>query len=144
MARSASPASDISTNANPRDRPVSRSVTKLTRSTFPYGSNSARMEDSVEAKSKLPTKMFFIFRLLCLSIVRARRGDATSQVVAGLSKGDFSIAQRSAGAYIWDTGGLFVRSHNSRPDCRETPQTRPQKSHLTTNSPIVRTEPDHT
>src|SRR5215469_372742 len=65
MARSASAASVISTNANPRDRPVSRSVTRLTRSMFPYGANSSRIEDSVAAKSKLPTKMFFTLLLLC-------------------------------------------------------------------------------
>src|ERR1019366_4181144 len=73
MARSASAESVISTNAKPRERPVSRSVTRLTRSTCPYGSKSERMEDSVAAKSKLPTKMFFI-SVVCLSIVRARLG----------------------------------------------------------------------
>src|ERR1039457_1698943 len=35
MARSASAESAISTNAKPRERPVSRSVTRLTRSTCP-------------------------------------------------------------------------------------------------------------
>src|SRR5262245_21032375 len=59
MARAASAASVISTNAKPRDRPVSRSVTRLTRSTLPKAANSPRMDDSVAAKSKLPTKMFF-------------------------------------------------------------------------------------
>jgi hypothetical protein len=73
IARSASAESVISTNAKPRERPVSRSVTRLTRSTCPYGSKSERMEDSVAAKSKLPTKMFFI-SVVCLSIVLARLG----------------------------------------------------------------------
>src|SRR5262249_420297 len=60
MARSASEVSVISTNAKPRERPVSRSVTRLTRSTFPYCSKSERMEDSVAPKSMLPTKIFFM------------------------------------------------------------------------------------
>src|SRR5580704_7314913 len=50
MARSASSASVISTNAKPRDRPVSRSVIRLTRSTVPYASNSERMVSSVAPK----------------------------------------------------------------------------------------------
>jgi hypothetical protein len=60
IARSASAESVISTKAKPRARPVSRSVTRLTRSTFPYGSKSARREDSVVPKSKFPRKMFFM------------------------------------------------------------------------------------
>src|SRR5580693_7268157 len=60
MARSASPASVISTNAKPRDRPVSRSVIKLTRSTAPYASKAERMDSSVAPKSKFPTKSFFM------------------------------------------------------------------------------------
>lgn len=64
IARSASAASVISTKAKPRARPVSRSVTRLTRSTFPYGSKSARREDSVAPKSKFPTKMFFMLLTL--------------------------------------------------------------------------------
>src|SRR5689334_11592601 len=59
IAWSACEASDISTKAKPRERPVSRSVTMLTRSTLPYGSNRERTEDSVAEKSRFPTKMFF-------------------------------------------------------------------------------------
>ena len=59
IARSASSPLVISTNAKPRDRPVSRSVTMLTRSTAPYSSNHERTEASVARKSRLPTKMFF-------------------------------------------------------------------------------------
>ena len=60
IARSACATSVISTKANPRDRPVPRSVTRFTHSTLPYRSNSVRTEASVALKSKLPTKMFFI------------------------------------------------------------------------------------
>ena len=59
MARSASAESVISTNPNPRERPVSRSVTRLMLSTVPCGSKSARMEFSVAPKSRLPTNIFF-------------------------------------------------------------------------------------
>src|ERR1035441_5179562 len=55
------------------------------------------MEDSVAAKSKLPTKMFLISSS-CLSIVRLASADLDlSQVGAGLSKGSFSIAGHSSG-----------------------------------------------
>src|ERR1700690_1246568 len=55
------------------------------------------MEDSVAAKSKLPTKMFFISSS-CLSIVRLASADLDlSQVGAGLSKGSFSIAGHCQG-----------------------------------------------
>jgi hypothetical protein len=74
IARSASAESVISTKAKPRARPVSRSVIRLTRSTFPYGSKSARREDSVAPKSKFPTKIFFLLLNVGLSIVRARQG----------------------------------------------------------------------
>jgi hypothetical protein len=59
IARSASSVSVISTNANPRERPVSRSVIRLTRSTVPYASNSERTVSSVAPKSRFPTNMFF-------------------------------------------------------------------------------------
>src|SRR5579864_34466 len=59
MAFSPSSVLAISTNANPRERPVSRSVKMLTRSTCPYGSNARRSSSSVVLKLKLPTKMFF-------------------------------------------------------------------------------------
>src|ERR1035437_10058107 len=111
MARSASAESVISTNANPRERPGSRSVTRLTRSTCPYGSKSERMEDSVAAKSKLPTKMFFISSS-CLSIVRLASADLDlGQGGAGLSKGSFSIAghyQRTPGLTCLSQGAPFA------------------------------------
>src|SRR5262249_53919082 len=59
IALSASASFGISTNANPRDLPVSRSVMILTRSTAPYASNNWRTESSVAPKLRLPTKMFF-------------------------------------------------------------------------------------
>src|ERR1017187_643539 len=92
IARSASAESVISTNAKPRERPVSRSVTRLTRSTCPYGSKSERMEDSVAAKSKLPTKMFFISSSVFQSCALDSADLDLGQVVAGLSKGSLSIA----------------------------------------------------
>src|SRR5260370_41696405 len=58
MALLASP-SAISTKAKPRERPVSRSVTRLMLSTAPCGSNKERIDASVALKSKLPTKIFF-------------------------------------------------------------------------------------
>ena len=64
IARSASSVSVISTNANPRDRPVSRSVIRLTRSTVPYASNSERTVSSVAPKSRFPTNIFFTILLL--------------------------------------------------------------------------------
>jgi len=48
---------DISTKAKPRERPVSRSVTRLARSTVPYASKRERIDDSVAPKLKLPTKI---------------------------------------------------------------------------------------
>src|SRR3984885_8261397 len=60
IAASASAESLISTNAKPRERPVSRSVIKLTRSTAPYASKAERMDSSVAPKSKFPTKSFFM------------------------------------------------------------------------------------
>src|ERR1700710_2441569 len=54
MARDAS-AFDISTNPNPRGRPVSRSVMSASDSTVPWGANSARTESSVAVKGRLPT-----------------------------------------------------------------------------------------
>jgi len=98
IARSASAESVISTKAKPRARPVSRSVTRLTRSTFPYGSKSVRREDSVAPKSKFPTKMFFMLLNFGLSSVRARRGGfGFGQVVAGRQKVTLSLPRQKAG-----------------------------------------------
>src|ERR1019366_4128394 len=75
------------------------------------------MEDSVAAKSKLPTKMFFISSS-CLSIVRLASADLDlSQVVAGLSKGSFSIA----GHCQW-TVGIRVCVAAARPYFTATSQ----------------------
>src|SRR5207248_3989626 len=49
-------ASVISTNPKPLDRPVSRSVMMLTRSTVPWFSNRERTESSVAPKLRFPTK----------------------------------------------------------------------------------------
>jgi len=59
MALSPSSEFDISTNPKPRDRPVSRSVRMLTRSTWPYASKARRNSSSLVLKSRFPTKMFF-------------------------------------------------------------------------------------
>jgi hypothetical protein len=64
IARSAS-AAGISTNAKPRERPVSRSVISLRLRTAPCGSNRDRIEATVVAESRLPTKMFFNVISLC-------------------------------------------------------------------------------
>src|ERR1700686_2807427 len=60
IALSPSESTLISMNAKPRGWPESRSVTMLTRSTFPYDWNIERSESSVVPKLRLPTKMFFI------------------------------------------------------------------------------------
>jgi len=61
MARSASALMLISTNPNPLAWPVSRSVTRFTRSTVPYVSNRDRTAASVAPKLRFPTKIFFKF-----------------------------------------------------------------------------------
>jgi hypothetical protein len=53
MARSASSGEDISTNPNPRDRPVSRSVMTAAESTPPYLANVSRRR-SVEVENERP------------------------------------------------------------------------------------------
>src|SRR5271165_2697284 len=60
MALSPSESLGISTNPKPLDRPVSRSVTMLTRSTGPYASNMERTASSVAPKVRFPTKIFLI------------------------------------------------------------------------------------
>jgi hypothetical protein len=79
MALSPSSALVISTNANPRERPVSRSVMMLTLSICPYGSNAWRSSSSVVWKSKLPTKMFF---------TRSPRGYGLGLSVGGFGERD--------------------------------------------------------
>src|SRR5579883_375847 len=59
MALSASFSFSISTNANPRERPVSRSVMIRALLTAPYRSNKLRTASSVALKLRLPTKIFF-------------------------------------------------------------------------------------
>lgn len=59
IARSPSPSLLISTNPKPLARPVSRSVTRFTRSTVPCASNMPRMSASVEPKLRFPTNIFF-------------------------------------------------------------------------------------
>jgi hypothetical protein len=59
MALAASESFSISTNANPRERPVSRSVMMRALFTAPYLSNRLRTDSSVELKLRLPTKIFF-------------------------------------------------------------------------------------
>src|SRR5579862_1793916 len=59
MAFSPSSLLAISTNPKPRERPVSRSVMMLTRSTCPYDSNICRSSSSLVLKLRFPTKIFF-------------------------------------------------------------------------------------
>src|SRR4051794_21463990 len=59
MAWSASVSFSISTKANPRERPVSRSVMIRALLTAPYRSNKLRTASSVALKLRLPTKIFF-------------------------------------------------------------------------------------
>src|SRR5215467_9848029 len=61
MAWSASFSFSISTKANPRERPVSRSVMIRALLTAPYRSNRLRTDSSVALKFRLPTKIFFTF-----------------------------------------------------------------------------------
>ena len=55
----ASPPSLISTNANPRGRPVSRSMMTWTFVTVPYWENTSRSWSSVVEKAMFPTYKFF-------------------------------------------------------------------------------------
>src|SRR5439155_20106989 len=48
----------ISTNPNPFDRPVSRSVMSWARWTLPYGANSSCSWDSVTSNDRFPTYNF--------------------------------------------------------------------------------------
>jgi hypothetical protein len=59
----ASPSLPISTNPNPRARPVSRSVTMFTRSTRPELLEHVRTAPSVASKLRFPTKIFFTYLL---------------------------------------------------------------------------------
>src|SRR6202044_1300264 len=61
MARVAS-AFDISTNPNPRGRPVSRSVMSASDSTVPCAANSARIASSVAEKGRLPTNNLVTYK----------------------------------------------------------------------------------
>jgi hypothetical protein len=81
MALSAPPWSAISTKAKPRERPVSRSVTRWTRSKAPYGSKRERSESSVVPKSKLPTNIFFTLISLCLRAGYSRRDEISGRVL---------------------------------------------------------------
>src|SRR5580693_10039414 len=75
MALSPSSLLAISTKPNPRERPVSRSVMMLTRSTCPNGSNIWRSSSSDVLKLRFPTKIFFTHRPLhcCRSASSIRR-----------------------------------------------------------------------
>src|SRR6059058_2904924 len=77
IALSASAGLVISTKAKPRERPVSRSVTRLTFSTAPCASKTPRSSASVVLWGRLPTYRFFIaFPLLVdhLSLGARQRG----------------------------------------------------------------------
>src|SRR5688572_24034461 len=55
---------DISTNAKPRDRPVSRSVTTWADSTAPNSPNASRRSSAVVPKGRLPTYNFLLMVIL--------------------------------------------------------------------------------
>ena len=59
IAFSASASFVISTNANPRGSPVSRSTMIRTCTTCPWASNSRRSSSSVTSEPRLQTKRFF-------------------------------------------------------------------------------------
>jgi hypothetical protein len=70
----------ISTNPKPRDRPVSRSVMILTRSTCPYVSKSCRSSSSLVLKLRFPTKIFFTS---CAPALSCRKCKLSSADLAG-------------------------------------------------------------
>src|ERR1035437_7064809 len=85
------------------------------------------MEDSVAAKSKLPTKMFFISSSVFQSCALDSADLDLGQVVAGLSKGSFSIAghcQRD-------------RRHHALQYRRSLPSVRPPFSARTKNTAVT-------
>src|ERR1035441_7644932 len=118
MACSASTSFSISTNANPRDRPVSRSVMIRQLFTAPYRSNRLRTASSVALKSRLPTKIFFTNSpddLKAGSSVRERRQDdaVVRKHSAGFAKAiqtrfDYTTARAPVGSgqngQMWSTG----------------------------------------
>src|SRR4051812_40329873 len=56
--------SAISTNPNPRDRPVSRSVITWARVTVPYWPNAVSKSAAVVLNGRLPTYRFLLMRHL--------------------------------------------------------------------------------
>src|ERR1039457_4686420 len=75
------------------------------------------MEDSVAAKSKLPTKMFFISSSVFQSCALDSADLDLGQVVAGLSKGSLSIA-----GHCQPTGGSAPGTDRTRtPGSHKTP-----------------------
>jgi hypothetical protein len=95
---------------------VSRSVTRLTRSTFPYGSKSVRREDSVTPKSKFPTKMFFIFLTLVLQSGGETRLILIRPGCCGTSKVHLSPHIRTAQphTYSFFSSDVFVLTHTGQ------------------------------
>src|ERR1039457_5529340 len=79
------------------------------------------MEDSVAAKSKLPTKMFFISSSVFQSCALDSADLDLGQVVAGLSKGSLSIAGHSStngrrplpNAPKWDAPAAILDKSNA-------------------------------
>src|SRR6266404_5655653 len=97
MAFSPSSEFDISTKPKPRERPVSRSVRMLTRSTWPYASNNWRNSSSEVLKLRLPTKMFFKEPLF-LSLRTGRTLQQTESSFTGTLKRAESIANPETSA----------------------------------------------
>src|SRR5579864_1506616 len=96
-ALSAALASVISTNPKPRERPVSRSFTRVTFSTAPWGSNTLRSSASVVLWGRLPTYRFFIAFPLSVNrprlVLRSSTDVLRSRVVARVCPASLGSAQ---------------------------------------------------
>src|SRR5688572_19514590 len=75
MAACASASEPISTNAKPRARPVSRSVTIVVRDTVPKGANASARLDSVMLKERLPTYSLLDMRFTRMEPAGRKRGN---------------------------------------------------------------------
>ena len=105
IAFAASSSLGISTNANPRARPVSRSFTRFTRPTCPNGLNSSFSSLSVVWKLRLPTNRLFIPLLLNLLCYPGPRCHSLAHPQTRMSSNRrlaqrFEIFQTSKGAAV--------------------------------------------
>lgn len=114
MAFSPSSLLAISTNPKPRDRPVSRSVIMLTRSTCPNGSNICRNSSSEVLKLRFPTKMFFTNRP-CIELSKCELDAADLAGRGHLPENrDRSWQQFKCGQSIAGLSNPLVKSAGSR------------------------------